>query len=82
MSLKDTLQKIADASAKQIPEETRAVMHRCTQAVEDSISKRKIPQVGDTLPAFELTDSHGTLVKSTDLAAEGPFVLSFFRGNW
>jgi hypothetical protein len=82
MTLKEKLQKIADASAKQIPEDARSVMHRTTQAVADSLGARKIPGAGDALPAFELPDSNGNLVSSASLVDQGPFVLSFFRGKW
>ena len=82
MSLKEKLQKIADASSKQIPEAAQRVMHASTQDVANSIAARNIPKVGDSIPSFELPDSRGNLVQSEHLALNGPFVLSFFRGNW
>ncbi len=82
MTLKDKLQNIAAASAKQIPAEARAIMKRSTQAVADSIPNRMIPGVGDPLPAFELPDTNGKRVNSVALAQQGPFVLTFFRGKW
>ena len=33
-------------------------------------------------PSFELQDSDGTLVRSTDLLREGLLVVCFFRGRW
>mgnify|MGYP000232895751 CR=1 FL=1 len=38
--------------------------------------------VGDTLPAFILPNSDGTLVSSHALLEKGPLVLSFYRGGW
>ena len=40
------------------------------------------PQVGDVAPDFELPDQLGNTVRSVDLRAEGPLVISFYRGNW
>lgn len=38
--------------------------------------------VGDTLPAFVLTDHEGRLVSSAALLGKGPLVISFNRGHW
>lgn len=40
------------------------------------------PAVGDSLQHFALPDSSGRYVSSLDLLAEGPVVLSFYRGGW
>ena len=37
---------------------------------------------GDQLPAFVLTDTNGRLVRSDDLLARGPLIISFNRGSW
>jgi peroxiredoxin len=39
-------------------------------------------QVGDTAPDFLLPDEHGRLHSSKNLRAEGPLVVSFYRGGW
>lgn len=39
-------------------------------------------QVGDTAPDFLLPDEHGRLHSSKHLRAEGPLVVSFYRGGW
>ena len=82
MSLQEKLQKIAEASAKKIPEDWKPIMNAATAQVAASISSRKIPRVGDTIPEFVMPDSQSANVSSTELAANGPFVLSFFRGKW
>jgi peroxiredoxin len=38
--------------------------------------------VGDTAPMFELPDSNGQMVKLADVLANGPAVVSFYRGAW
>ncbi len=40
------------------------------------------PKPGEPLPAFGLTDVHGRFRSSSDLLADGPLVLSFYRGSW
>ena len=40
------------------------------------------PQVGDSAPDFELPDQLGRTVRTVDLRADGPLVISFYRGNW
>ena len=37
---------------------------------------------GDLAPAFELTNQDAALVRSADLLAHGPLVITFFRGLW
>lgn len=82
MKLQEKLDKIAEASAKKIPEEMMKVMKAETQRVADSIPTRNIPKVGDELTPFELPDSQGNMLSSQALATVGPFVVSFFRGKW
>jgi peroxiredoxin len=42
----------------------------------------QVPQVGDRLPDFCMTDSEGRLVELTELTSRGPLVISFNRGPW
>lgn len=39
-------------------------------------------QVGDTAPAFELPDATGATVSLASLIAQGPVVVTFYRGGW
>ena len=39
-------------------------------------------KVGQKMPAFMLPNTEGELVRSDQLLAGGPLVLSFFRGGW
>jgi peroxiredoxin len=40
------------------------------------------PQVGQVAPEFELSDSLGQKNRLSELTANGPLVLLFFRGHW
>ena len=39
-------------------------------------------KVGDTFPSFELSDAFGKKVSSADLIANGPILITFYRGEW
>ena len=39
-------------------------------------------KVGDMIPDFALPASDGRFVRSADLLAQGPLVISFYRGSW
>ena len=42
----------------------------------------RLIKVGDRLPSFALPNAYGQDVRSSDLLAQGPLVLTFFRGAW
>ena len=42
----------------------------------------RVIKVGDPLPPFALPNAYGREVRSADLLAKGPLVLTFFRGAW
>lgn len=81
-TLQQTLESLVDYAAKNIPQELRDVMHARTKDLIATGQAEKAIGVGDTAPSFELPDSTGTLVRSQDLLAKGPLVLTFFRGHW
>ena len=82
MTLAETLQGIRQASAKRIPPERAAIMHRATEELRTSGIMDRVVQIGDKLPAFALPNAYGQEVRSADLLAKGPLVLTFFRGTW
>ena len=41
-----------------------------------------VPEIGEKLPEFCLTDSNGHLVELKELTSRGPVVISFNRGPW
>ena len=55
----------------------RAIAELFASGIEDTLLKP-----GDLAPAFVLPDANGKLVRSADLLALGPLVVSFFRGRW
>jgi hypothetical protein len=82
MALEDTLRGIRDASAKRIPADKEAVMHRATEDLRRSGIVNRVIKIGDALPPFALPNAYGQEVRSPELLAKGPLVLTFFRGGW
>ncbi len=42
----------------------------------------RVPKTDEVAPDFELTDSTGKPRRLSSLAARGPLVLIFYRGDW
>jgi peroxiredoxin len=55
----------------------RAISELLATGIEDRLLKP-----GMQAPEFALADVNGKLVRSSDLQALGPLVVSFFRGRW
>ncbi len=82
MSLDEQLERIRAAAVTRVPEEQRAVMGAVTKALRETGILDGAIRVGDALPAFALRNVHGEEVRSADLLARGPLVLTVFRGVW
>jgi peroxiredoxin len=57
-------------------------MHRATDDLRSSGILDGVINVGDPLPPFALQNAFGEEVRSSELLAKGPFVLTVFRGSW
>ncbi len=82
MSLAEQLDKIRAGGAQRIPAEKRAIMSAATEALRDSAILERTLKVGDRLPEFALENAQGDVVRSIDLLARGPMVVTVFRGVW
>ncbi|MEO0650951.1 MAG: hypothetical protein AAFZ65_09755 [Planctomycetota bacterium] len=81
-SLKAELEGIKANFAKIAPDAAKQTMHASTEALRASGIMNGIPKVGDALPPFALADTGGNQIESTALLANGPLVVSFYRGLW
>ena len=59
-----------------------ATMHRGTAELIASGQAERALKAGNLAPAFELSDPDGHPVRSADLLARGPLIISFYRGVW
>ena len=83
MSLQDRLDAFkADFEGKKAPREVVAVMHKATADLIASGQAARALKVGARSPIFALPNAHGELVRSANLLARGPMVLTFYRGIW
>ena len=81
-----TLQNRLDAFKAEFraarPAEVAAIMERATAELIASGAAARALKAGDHAPAFTLDAPDGTPTASTDLLAQGPLVVSFYRGVW
>ena len=82
MTLAERLDTIRQGADKRIPADKRAIMHRATDDLRASGILDGVIKVGDPLPPFALTNAFGQEVRSSELLASGPLVLTVFRGSW
>lgn len=82
MSLKETLNATRTASVARRGPEIRAIMDRATADLRASDILQKIVAVGQPAPSFSAPNYDGNVISSKALLAEGPLILSFFRGAW
>ena len=57
-------------------------MHRATDELIASGLAGRALKAGDIAPAFTLHDADGNAVASKDLLAQGPLIVTFYRGVW
>ena len=76
------LNRIRENFEAHAPKEALDIMHGATDALRASGITDRIAAVGSKLPAFELEDTDGTLVRSEDLLGRGPLIVTFYRGLW
>jgi len=65
-----------------VPRAVIETMHRATQELISSGAAQRALKVGDQAPSFTLQDPEGNAVSSYALLADGPLVISFYRGVW
>lgn len=82
MSLKTKLEETRAASAKRVPPDKQAIMHRATNELRASGILATVTGVGQKAPVFTGQAHDGRSISSADLLGRGPLVLSFFRGAW
>jgi peroxiredoxin len=83
MSLQDRLDAFkADFEGNKAPPHVVAVMHKATADLIATGQAERALRAGATAPRFELPDAHGKMVGSAGLLANGPLVVTFYRGVW
>jgi len=82
MELQKKLNGLKKGFEAQAPKEVVQIMHRATDDLRNSGILEQTVKVGDRAPDFSLTNADGREFRLRELLAEGPVVLSFYRGKW
>jgi hypothetical protein len=82
MSLEEKLSKVRAQMREAIPDEFLVVIDRVEEDLRNSGILDSVIKVGDKLPPFSLKNASGAVVNSADILAQGPLVLTVFRGHW
>lgn len=83
MSLQERLDEFTtDFEANKAPAGIVATLHRAAAELIASGHAEKALKAGDRAPLFSLPDADGRPVSSVKLLANGPLVLTFYRGVW
>jgi hypothetical protein len=82
MSLQEALQEFKEGVIAQLDPKDVALMDQATEELIRSGIAEKAKKQGDQAPDFTLPNSSGDMVALSDLLAQGPVVVTFYRGNW
>jgi len=82
MSLADQLTQRREATAQAVPTDTFATMNNVTKQLKDSGIEDAAPKVGEQFKSFSLPNQNGELRQLETLLANGPLVVTFYRGGW
>ncbi|HEX4020926.1 MAG TPA: redoxin domain-containing protein [Acidobacteriaceae bacterium] len=80
--LQDQLDHITAETRRLVQPERLAPGERAVEELFLSGIEERILPAGASAPEFILPDAAGRRVKSADLLALGPLIVSFFRGRW
>ena len=82
MKLQEQMDTFKKSFVEQAPEEALKIMNRAGVQLRDSGLAGQAVKVADKAPDFSLSNTSGTKTSLSELLANGPVVLSFFRGRW
>jgi peroxiredoxin len=81
-TLNAELRTFYEARQQQIPAEVREIMQRASKELADSGQADRALATGAQAPRFSLPAATGRTLALDDLLADGPVVLTFYRGAW
>jgi hypothetical protein len=82
MSLQKALQEFKEGVVAQLPPEDVAKMDEATEELVRSGIAAGAKKAGDQAPDFTLPNPSGEMVSLSRLLAQGPVVVTFYRGTW
>jgi peroxiredoxin len=81
-TLRDQIDAWSLEHAADFPPEVQSLFAEKTEKLIESGILERTAKTGDQIGDFTLTDHRGEPVTLSERAAQGPVVLSFFRGSW
>ena len=82
MSLKEALQEFKQGVLAKLDPQDVAKMDEATEALIRSGIAEGTKKPGDQAPDFALPNPSGEMVRLSHLLAQGPVVVTFYRGTW
>jgi hypothetical protein len=82
MSLKEALEEFKQGVLTKLPREDLALMDEGTEALIRSGIVAGAKKVGEVAPDFTLPNTNGEPLSLSALLAQGPVVVTFYRGVW
>ena len=82
MKLQEQMDAFKKGFVEQVPEQALKTMERAGEKLRESGLSDRAIKVGDKALDFSLRNTSETEVGLSTLLANGPVVLSFFRGKW
>ena len=81
-TLGQDIEAFRQESAKNFDAERAAIYAKAQEHIEASGVADRALGVGDSAPTFELPDARGDVVRLADVLANGPAIVTFYRGAW
>src|ERR1700758_36712 len=81
-TIQEQSDQLKSASAGRLPAEVAEVFNRDRETMLGHGAPTDAVTVGDVLEEFTLPDANGRDVSLSELVADGPAVLVFYRGGW
>ena len=82
MNFQEKLQSLIQRIEGNMPKDYLKIMHGATRDLANSGIQEKVLKVGDPMPEFSLKNQDGTEITLAECLAQGPLVLTFYRGFW
>lgn len=80
-SLLEDIRAYKEKFKQKAPKEKQETMAKATQELKDSGIALGL-KTGDKAPQFTLPNASGQLVSLNEILADGPVILTFYRGGW
>jgi peroxiredoxin len=81
-SYKNDVNELIGQLKGMFPEDKFAVFNNDAKMLEQTHTSPLALNKGDQAPDFSLPNAEGEIIKSQELLAKGPLVLTFYRGVW